>query len=277
MTVWLRNPQVEGPAAGHGVGLADDVLRGAQFAAVVDLDAACREINERCEAALDAARADALALVEDARAQAQALVAQAQDDFAAASRRGYDDGLRNALADWHTRCTVAAADAQSLGRRQRERLAELVALAVEQIVASTEPAVLFARAAASVERIVADGSPVRVRVHPDDLAAARTAFDEAAHGWRGAGRAVRLQVHADTALEAGACVCESDLGAVDASLALQLAAIRDALSRAVGSVADEPACAREPAEEHEHEQGPEPEEEHGQEPAECLAADVQEI
>ena len=57
-------------------------------------------------------------------------------------------------------------------------------------------------------------------------------------GWRDAGRAVRLQVRADAALAPGACVCETDLGAVDASLSLQLAAMRGALTRAVQSVPD---------------------------------------
>jgi type III secretion protein L len=238
MKVWLRNLQREGADAGQGIGVADDVLRGEHVAALVELDTAYREMSERCDAMLAAARDEAEAIVEDARAQAAELAAQAQADFDGAAQRGYDDGMRNALADWHARSVAMPTDARTPDERQRERLAELVALAVEQIVASSDPALLFARAASTVERIVADGSPVRVRVHPADLTAATAAFDAAAAGWRAAGRAVRLDVRADAALAAGACVCETDLGALDASLDLHLAAMRDALSRALGSVAN---------------------------------------
>ncbi|CAB3769494.1 type III secretion system stator protein SctL [Paraburkholderia solisilvae] len=238
MKIWLRNPQREGAGAGQGVGVADDVLRGEQIAALVELDTAYREISERCDAMLTAARDEAEAIVEDAHAQAAELAARAQADFDGAAQRGYDDGMRNALADWHARSVAMPTDAHTPDERQRERLAELVALAVEQIVASSDPVLLFARAASTVERIVADGSPVRVRVHPADLTAATAAFDAAAAGWRAAGRAVRLNVRADAALAAGACVCETDLGALDASLELHLAAMRDALSRALGSVAN---------------------------------------
>ncbi|MEJ0003132.1 MAG: FliH/SctL family protein [Pararobbsia sp.] len=144
-----------------------------------------------------------------------------------------------ALSEWQERALHAHAHAQTLGRQRRDRLAELVALAAEQIVATSDPAALFARAAKAIEHIVADSSPVHLRVHPADLAAARSAFDEAALGWRETGRAVRLLVNADATLEPGACVIETDLGALDASLSLQLAAMREAVARAVRSVPEE--------------------------------------
>jgi type III secretion protein L len=253
MKVWLRNPRREGEGAGQGVGIADDVLRGEHVAALVDLDTAYREMSERCDAMLVAARDEAEAIVGDAHAHAAELTARAQADFDGAAQRGYDDGMRDALADWHARSIAAPTDARTPDERQRERLAELVALAVEQIVVSSDPALLFARAATTVERIVADGSPVRVRVHPADLTAATAAFDAAAAGWRSAGRAVRLHVRADAALASGACVCETDLGALDASLDLHLAAMRDALSRAVNSVPNDAGVA-EQGEQAEHEE-----------------------
>ena len=239
MVIWLRNPHAEGAETGHGAGIAGDVLRREDLATIVDVDAVYVEMRKQCDAALDAARAQAQAIVDDAKARADELRAHAQDEYASASRRGYDDGFTQALTDWHGRAVHAHANAQSLGRRQRDRLAELVALAAEEIVASTDPAALFARAAATVERIAADGSPLDVWVHPSDLATASAAFNEVARGWRDAGRAVRLQVRTDVALAPGTCVCDTDLGIVDASLSLQLAAMRGALGRAVQSVPEE--------------------------------------
>ncbi|RQV81167.1 type III secretion system stator protein SctL [Burkholderia anthina] len=238
MVIWLRNPQAEGTDL--GVGVEGDVLRHERLAAIVEIDAAYAEMRRQCDEALDAARAQARVLLDEACARAEELAERAMREFAQAAERGYDDGLRRGLTDWHERAAAAHAEACRLAPGQQDRLAELVALAVEQIVASADPKALFARAAATVERIVADGSPVHLRVHPSDLAAASAAFDEAAAAWREAGRAVRLRVAADATLAPGACVAETDLGAIDASLSLHLAAMRDALARAVRSVAEEP-------------------------------------
>lgn len=242
MVTWLRNPHAEGPDAGLGPGVAGDVLRAGELATLIELDAACAAMSQQCEAALAAAHAQAQAILDEARAQADALVARTQEDYANASRCGYDDGCTQALSEWHERSLRAQAQAlgsRPLGRKQLDRLAELVALAAGQIIATADPVALFARAAAAIDHIAADGSPVQVRVHPADVAAASAAFEDIASGWREAGRAVRLLVSADATLETGACVIETDLGALDASLSLQLAAMRDALLRAVQSVPEE--------------------------------------
>jgi type III secretion protein L len=205
-------------------------------------------MRERCEAALEAAHADADALRAEAATEAGRLVAQAEARYADAAHAGREEGLRHALADWHARVAQApAADGTTPAQQQRKRLAELVVLAVEQIVAASDPADLFRRAATALDRIVSDGSPLDVRVHPAELAAATQAFGECGKAWRDAGRAVRLRVRGDAALEPGACVCESDLGAVNASLDLQLAAMRDAIARAMHSVADDDAITQDGA------------------------------
>jgi type III secretion protein L len=237
MVIWLRNPQAEGAAAGLGVGLDGDVLRAGHFARLVEIDAGYAEMRAQCDAALEAARDEAQSMLDAARAQAEALLADAQDQYASAATRGYEEGFARGLADWHEQAMRTHAQAQTLDVTQRDRLAGLVALAVEQVVAAEDPKALFVRAASTVEAIVADGSPVHVCVHPSDLGAASAAFEAVALRWRDAGRAVRLVVRADAALEAGACVCETDLGAVDVSLPIQLGAMRAALARAVQSVA----------------------------------------
>jgi type III secretion protein L len=238
MVIWLRNPRIEGASGENGIGVAGDVVRGTQLAAIVDIDAVYGETNRRCAAALEAARAEAQALVEAAREEAAVCMAAAQDEYASAAARGYDHGLHQALIVWHERNAQAAVSAGALQARMRERLAEIVVMAVEQIVTTTNPALLFVRALASVDRIVADGSPVKVRVHPDELAVAAVEFGRAASACREGGRSIRLQVTGDTALAPGSCVCETDLGAVDASLASQLAAMRAAVARAVERMPD---------------------------------------
>jgi type III secretion protein L len=72
-----------------------------------------------------------------------------------------------------------------------------------------------------------------VAVHPDDLDDARTAFNGLASRWRELGRPLPLTVVADRRLARGSCLCESDLGLIDASVSTQLRTMRAAISRAL--------------------------------------------
>jgi type III secretion protein L len=231
MVIWLRNTRSS--VEGLGVGIEGDVLRHEHFAKAVDINDGFAEMQRQCDEAREAARADAEAMLEGARAQASELIALAENDYASAGRRGYEEGFQRGLTDWHARASQAHTDACALEAKAHNRLAELVTLAVEQVVASADPKALFLRASATVERIVADGSPVHLRVHPSDVTAASEAFQSVTSAWRDAGRSVRLQVSADATLLPGACVAETDLGAVDASLSLHLAGMRGAIARAV--------------------------------------------
>ncbi|WP_133645782.1 type III secretion system stator protein SctL [Paraburkholderia flava] len=236
MVIWLRNPNAHGESQGQGVGVNDDIVRAEDLATLVELDAAYADLSRRSEAMLADARAQAQAILDAAEAQADERMAQAQEIYNGAAQQGYEAGHEQALADWHERSLRMLAEGPSIGERQRDRLAQLVALGVEQIVATADPAALFRQAAQTIDRIVADGSPVKVSVHPDDYTTAAAAFDAVAREWRETGRSVSVQVSTDARHERGTCVCETDLGAVDASLPQQLAAIRAALSRAIESM-----------------------------------------
>ncbi|WP_321816622.1 MULTISPECIES: FliH/SctL family protein [unclassified Paraburkholderia] len=241
MMIWLRNASREGCAAGAGAGVEHDVLRAHELAELVDMDEALAALQARCDAMLDAAHTDACALRETAQAQAAAQLAEAAARHADAAREGRAAGLRDALADWHARhLRQPDAAAQAVARRERARLAELVVLAVERMVAASDPAELLRRATSTLDNIVADGSVLDVAVHPTRLSAATQAFAEFAAQARDLGRAVRVRVRADAALQTGACLCESELGTVDAGLDVQFEALREALARALDEHSDTP-------------------------------------
>lgn len=239
MLIWLRQSKGAGDGEYAGVGVRDDVVRHEDVAKLVELDAAYHELDQRCAALLDEARAQADALLAAASAEASELVDQAQMFYSSAYQTGYEAGWQESLIVWHERNLEKQAGVPSVSQRQRERLAQLVALAVEQIVYSADPVALFRQAATHVDGIVADGSPLKVHVHPDDLTAASAAFDDISRTWRESGRSVRLQVSGDAQLERGSCVCEADLGAVESSLPQQLDAINAALARAIQSLPDD--------------------------------------
>jgi len=85
---------------------------------------------------------------------------------------------------------------------------------------------LYRRAAHLVDAELEQASFLTVTVHPDDAAHVHQVF--AVTAW-----AVRPAIVEDAALAPGSCVCEWDDGVIDAGLPAQLAALRQALDRAL--------------------------------------------
>ncbi len=238
MAIWLSRPGdarhlPDDHAAYARLGAAADVLPRELFGSLVSLDDAYAALADDRAALLEAARAEAAAIVDAGHAEADAILAAARREREEAARLGYRDGYDRALGDWMERLAEVANAQNQLQVRMRERLADIVVSAVEQIVRTENRGALFDRALSSVERIVDGATYLRVAVNPDDLDSAKDTFDRLATRWRELGRPIPMSVIGDKRLALGACVCESDFGVVDASLDTQLRAMHGAVSRAL--------------------------------------------
>lgn len=233
MVIWLRSDRRSAePDAAH-VGAHADIIPRDAFGALMEIDEAYAQLAADREAMLADARLEAEDMLSAAREQAQSVVAEARREYEGAVAQGYRDGERRALADWMERLAGSYDDERRLQTRMRERLAQIVTVAVEQIVQVQESCSLFDKALGAVDRIVEGATYLRVSVSPSDVGVARNAFERLAERWRELGRPFPLSVVPDKRLPPGSCLCESDFGAVDASLATQLRAMRTAVSRAL--------------------------------------------
>ncbi|CAM2195141.1 type III secretion protein L [Paraburkholderia kururiensis] len=247
MVIWLRSDRnlpnpAEVQAGVNGVkhiGVHGDVVPRAAFGALMSLEAGYAQLAADREAMLGQAQAEAQAIMEAAQHEAAAILADARAQYDEAAQRGYRDGEARALADWMARQADAGDDQRRTQLKMRERLAEIVTVAVEQIVHVQQSEQLFERALATVDRIVEGATYLRVAVSPGDYDKACVAFERLSSRWRELGRPFPLSVVADKRLAPGSCICESDFGAVDASLATQLRAMRSAVSRALKHSAGE--------------------------------------
>lgn len=233
MVIWLKSDRHYDVAGAARVGLHSDVIPREAFGTLLEIDGAYAQAQADREAALAQAHAQAQAIVANARLEAQALLDDARAQYEEAAAAGYQDGEERALADWVARQADACTQARALQIKMRERLAQIVTVAVEQIVQVQQSAQLFEKALSTVDRIVEGATYLRVSVSPEDYETAREAFDRLSERWRELGRPFSVSVLADKRLAAGSCLCESDFGAVDASLATQLRAMRSAVSRAL--------------------------------------------
>ena len=239
MVIWLRSDRMLPEAASAHVGAHQDVVPRAAFGALMEIGDGYEQLAADREAILAAARDEAAAIVAAAHDEAAGVLADARDEYDRAAERGYRDGEQRALADWVERLGEAGADQRRAQLKMRERIAGIVTVAVEQIVKVQQSDQLFERARSAVDRIVEGATWLRVVVSPVDYDKACIAFERLSARWRESGRPFPLSVVADKRLEPGSCLCESDFGAIDASLATQMRAMRLAVSRALKQSANE--------------------------------------
>ena len=219
MVIWLRRDAA--------LGVGSDVIRAEDYRHVVDLDAAWLAVQAARDAAVADAHAQAEAIVAEARATADEILRQADQRAQRSAKLGYAAGQRRALEDFHASMAARAHDDAEATRREEDRLATTVMQAVEQVVLETDRQALFARVAATLGRVLQSQSRLTVRVCADEIDAARAAFAKAVQ--TGTLNAA-FEVLADDRAEPGHCQCEWDHGVADASLRVQLAALRQALS-----------------------------------------------
>ncbi|MDC6179458.1 HrpE/YscL family type III secretion apparatus protein [Ralstonia solanacearum] len=219
MVIWLRREA--------GLGVSSDVIRAADRHRVVELDAAVQAVYEERDAVLAAARAQAEAIVAQARAVADGLLKAANERAANSEQRGYADGQRKALAEFHAAMIARAYSEAESTQRVETRLRTAVMQAVERVILESDRQALFARVASTLGSVVQSQARLTLRVCPAELDAARAAFARAVEG--GLLNAT-VEVLADDSTRPGDCRCEWDHGVADASLDVQLAALRQALA-----------------------------------------------
>ncbi len=219
MVIWLRREAA--------LGVSSDVIRAADRHRIVELDAAVQAVCEERDAVLAAARAQAEAIVAEARAIADGVLKDANERAENSEQLGYADGQRKALAEFHASMIARAYGEAESTRRVEARLQAAVMQAVERIVLESDRQALFARVASTLGGVLQSQARLTLRVCPAELDAARAAFARAVEG--GLLNAT-VEVLADDRTQPGDCRCEWDHGVADASLSVQLAALRRALA-----------------------------------------------
>jgi type III secretion protein L len=222
MAVWLKLGRLD-------AGFEHGVIPKEDFAQLCSMAEAARAFER-----------EAAVMVSMAEAQAQQILAQAvaesrktQDDAerlrAAGFERGYDSGARSAAEKWASSAIGAAQSDRDAMERKTERMAQLVTEAVKLIVESEDSTGLYKRALRTVVKSVGNVSNLTLRVSEGEQECARRAIDEIVTQLN---CQTPIDVVADRRISIGGCVFEYDQGSIDASLDVQLEAIRRAVSRA---------------------------------------------
>lgn len=171
-------------------------------------------------------------MLQAAREQAARIVADAREAYDRECRRGYAEGEEEA------RLGQAEKMIESVGRtvdylaRVEHEIIDLVMAAVRKIVDDfddREKVLMVVRNALAIMR---NQKQITLRLNPADLDGVRDRVNALLAAFPAIGY---IDMVADGRLERGACIVESEIGMIEASLEGQIEAMRSAFQRVLGS------------------------------------------
>lgn len=175
---------------------------------------------------------EAEGLVAAARAQAEAIVAGAQAAYQRECERGYADGLAEAqMAQAEKMIETVGRTVDYFAQVEADMVA-LVMGAVRKIIddySDAERVLIVVKNALSVVR---NQKQMTLRLHPQQVEVVRARVNELLSAYPGVGY---LDIVADGRLGPQACILESEIGLVEASIEGQIAALQTAFQKVLGS------------------------------------------
>lgn len=198
---------------------------------VKDLGATLTPGQQILRAADHAIVVEANTVLARARADAAAILHDAHKVYAAEKARGHAEGLEQGKAEMTERMLLSVVSSVDYLEKMEGMMVEVVMSTLQKIFDGVDHRELAVGLVRRALVYVRGQKKVILRICPDDLEAVQEALehmldDNAAIGI--------LEVAADTRLERGACLLESDVGLIDASLSTQLENIRSAFLHHLG-------------------------------------------
>ncbi|RQU85626.1 HrpE/YscL family type III secretion apparatus protein [Burkholderia cenocepacia] len=175
-----------------------------------------------------AALLDASAVIATAHEEAARIVADAQREFDKRQAAGYDEGMRRAQREQAAQAYTQALAATRTMETMKDAMADIVVKAVRAIVGEMSTQKLYEAALTRIAPLVRDEVFLIVRIAPGRTDEMRDALDGA---FAGQSNRQKIRIVEDAQLERNACTVETPSGRIDASLDLQIDALRQAIRR----------------------------------------------
>ncbi len=176
--------------------------------------------------------ADAQAAIKTAVAQAALITGEAEAALEAERQRGYAEGLEAAKLEAAERLIDNVAQQVEFFSRVETRMVDLVMEAVRTIIFGFNDRERLLATVRNVLAAARSQKQVTLRLPPDQMAHARAETDTLKSEFPGL---EVLDLVADAQLSGDACILETEVGIVEASLETQMTALRQAFERVLGS------------------------------------------
>lgn len=171
-------------------------------------------------------------LIAAAQTQAQAIVAGAQAAYDQECLRGHADGLAEAqMAQAEKMMETIGRTVDYFGKVEADMVA-LVMGAVRKIMDDYDDADRVLIVVKNALSVVRNQKQMTLRLHPQQVEVVRARINDLLSAYPGVGY---LDILADGRLGPHACILESEIGLVEASIEGQIAALEKAFKKVLGS------------------------------------------
>lgn len=184
-----------------------------------------RKVIKRAEAAQLGVISDAY---ERAKAEIAAATADAERERRQLFETVYEQAMERARQEAAQTLVQTQIDRELLLRSLQPQIVDIILDALTLLVTQVDRQRFYARALEQIKDALRADSGARLCVDPASEAAAKAALSSLQDA---DGLLMQLRIVVDSTLSAGSCVLESKFGSVDASLSVQLQAIRSALEQ----------------------------------------------
>lgn len=181
---------------------------------------------------------DAERALADAVSQQEQIIASAQDAYKAERLRGYAEGSEEAKLDQSGNMVEVVTETAKYFGKVETQMVDLVLDAVRKVVSDFDDRQRVTTVVKNCLDLVRSQKQLSLSVHPSQVDYLRSQVSELQKLYPSI---AQIDVHPDQKLALDACVVESEIGIVEASLAGQVDMLRNALSVvfAQQSVADD--------------------------------------
>jgi len=167
-----------------------------------------------------------------ARAEADRIRAEAQAEFESERQRGFQQGLEEARLESAEQMIENVSRTIDYFGKVEERMVDLVVQAMRRIIGEFDDRLRVITVVKSALAAVRNQKQVTLRVAPDRLEMVKTSTDEILSAYPGIGY---MDLIPDSRLKGDACILETEIGIVEASLDGQIEALRRAFAKILGS------------------------------------------
>ena len=174
---------------------------------------------------------EAASLIDVATERARNIIADANGAHEAERRKGYAQGLDEARREQATQGIVNVARNIDFLEKSEDRIVDLVMQAVRKVIEGFGDRERTVAAVRSVLAIARDQKQVTLRLSPEQADALRAQIQDMMAAYPSIDF---IEVVSERQLTGDACVMESEMGVVEASIEIQLAAIQSAFDRTLG-------------------------------------------
>lgn len=179
-----------------------------------------------------AAWVDAEHLIAQARLQADSIVESAQAAYKAECERGFEAGQEDARLEQVEQMIENIALTIDYFANVETSMVDLVMQAVRKIMDEFDDRERVLITVKSVLSVVRNQKQMTLRLHPQQVDGVKERVNDLLAAYPGVGY---IDIVGDSRLKLGACILESEIGLVEASMEGQLAALQSAFSKFLGS------------------------------------------